>query len=74
MREEERYDIVQEQMRELLDAATTDVNPATNMLRAMLYAELFEHNELTHMRVMEARTEFVGTLWDLIAKWGGAYR
>jgi len=71
MTEEERYALVNEQMKRLLDEAITDLNPATNMLRAMLYAGMFERNELTHMRVMEVRTEFVGILWSLIAKWGG---
>jgi hypothetical protein len=65
MTEEERYARVQEQMKELLDAAATDLNPATNLLRAMLYAEMRQRNELVHMRVMEVRTEFVQTLWAL---------
>ena len=68
MREEERYVLVNEQMKELIDAAATDLNPATNLLRAMLYAEILKRNELTHVRVMEARTEFVGTLWTLIER------
>ncbi len=68
MTEEERYARVQEQMKELLDAAATDLNPATNLLRSMLYAELLRRNELTHWRVMDVRAEFVGTLWRLIEK------
>jgi hypothetical protein len=69
MTEEERYALINGQMKELLDKAATDLNPATNMLRAMLYAEMYCRNELTHMQVMEVRTAFVGTLWGLIAKW-----
>jgi hypothetical protein len=50
-------------MKALLDAAAKDLNLATNILRAMLYAELYAGNELTHQRVMmEARTSFVQTL------------
>lgn len=68
MTEEERYQRVQEQMKDLLDAAAVDLNPATNMLRAMLYAEMYERNERHHMRVIEARTAFVRVLWAHIAQ------
>jgi hypothetical protein len=52
MTEEQRYATVQQQMKDLLDAAAIDPNPATNLLRAMLYAELYERNEQTHQRVL----------------------
>jgi len=71
MREEERSALINGQMKELLDKAATDLNPVTNMLRAMLYAEMYVRNELTHMRVMEARTEFVQILWGMVMKWRG---
>ena len=62
MSEEQRYAAVQSQMKDLLDAAAKDLNPATNLLRAMLYAELYERNEATHQRMMDARTGLVRTL------------
>jgi hypothetical protein len=70
MTEEEQYSTVQQQMKDLLDATAVDLNPVTNLLRAMLYAELYERNEATHQRVMDARMSFVQTLqariWRLI--------
>lgn len=68
MTEEERYAAVQEQMKDLLDAAAVDLDPAANMLRAMLYAEMYDRNERHHMRVMAARTDFVRVLWARIAQ------
>jgi len=53
-REQQRYAAVQAQMKELLDAAAADLNPATNLLRAMLYAELYAGNEATHERIMKS--------------------
>jgi len=63
MREEERYQIIEDQMKGLLDAAATDLNPATNLLRAQLYAELYARNERHHDRVMTARADLARTLW-----------
>ena len=68
MTEEERYARVAEQMRELCDAGKTDLNPATNLLRGMLHAELYVRNELTHARVMEVRQDFIGILLALVER------
>jgi hypothetical protein len=68
MTEEERYARVAEQMKGLLDAAALDMNPAANLLRAQLYAELYARNEATHLRVMVARTDFIETLIARIAQ------
>lgn len=73
MTEEERYQLIQEQMKDLLDAAAKDPNPAANLLRAQLYAEMYARNERHHMRVMEARTDFVQTLWGLAGKKGARH-
>jgi hypothetical protein len=62
MSEEQRYAAVQEQMKGLLDTAAKDVNPIADLLRAILYAELYERNERTHQRVVAARLDLVQTL------------
>ena len=67
MIEEQRYATVQAQMKDLLDAAAIDLNPATNLLRAMLYAEMYARNEKHHALVMNARTGFVQVLRARIA-------
>ncbi len=66
--EEQRYAAVQRQMKGLLDAAASDLNPATNLLRALLYAEMYERNEMTHQRVLEAQMSLIQTLQARISQ------
>lgn len=64
MSEEQRYAAVQQQIKDLQDAAAMDRNPMTAILRALLCAEMYTRNERTHQRVMEANqtpTEEQGT-------------
>lgn len=55
--EAQRYAAIQAQMKALLDAAANDRDPITGLLRALLYAELYERNEQTHQRAMQESTE-----------------
>ncbi len=55
MTEEERYAIIQDQMREISETAATNPNPIKSLLSAMLIAEMYGRNERHHQRIVEAR-------------------
>ena len=61
MSEEQRYAAVQDQLKGILDEAR-DGEFVGNMMRAMLYAELYEKNETTHQAHLEARGDLLGVL------------
>lgn len=61
MNEDERYAAVQVQLKDILDEAKNG-EIVGNMMRAMLYAELYEKNEALHQAHLEARGVLLGVL------------
>lgn len=51
--EEQRYAAVNAQIKQLLDEAANDRDPATAILRSLLIAEMHDKNEKTHARQIE---------------------
>lgn len=68
MTEEERYVTIQDQIAEINKTAMNEPNPVKSLLSAMLTAEMYTRNERHHMRFIQARCEFVGTLWAVIGQ------
>lgn len=67
--EDWRYNAGQGQITQLLDEATLDKNPATAILRSLLLAEMYDRNERSHQRAIEARTGIVQALqWRIQQK------
>lgn len=59
---DQNYAAVQSQITQLLDEAAQDKNPATAILRSLLLAEMYDRNERSHQRAIEARTGIVQAL------------